>query len=1048
MIPPKSNLLLLWVLCFVVYTYVPLKGQSNPFNIEFPFGDRYASAIKQDAAGYLWVKEGSDVFRYDGHNSHYLSLGEIFDTPNFKFETARDLFFIGSNLVVAHERKLHLVDIYAKSYETIWEIPDSLGFNFLMQADDKSIWIFTSGNNRKYRPVYKITPNNEIVYQFDLYKAMGDLSIDHLIEFRERDNHFYYHGKFADLRIIDRKGNQVQLQVPDYQKFKNDSKCGTFKLDNKNNLWRLDSNTLELFNEQTREFELHPLTGKLRNSGYCRKKSTIKNWFTTQIYIDSKGRVWIGREDSFLYCYDPSDGQFYNLRKPIVDILRYGGSQLSLVTEDSYGNIWVTNQGGVAKVSDKKNLFKHYAGNTNDPNHQIYNQKGKVGASVDKMLNFFGDRGKIKASIGQLQENNKGDIIFGDSRLTYKIDKETEKLEVLPLFTPKEKITLFISPGINFLATWRSYYELNEDYSIKRKLPQFVKYCRFFQQKNGDIWIYGTLNDEGQSFFSKLEPSTFEFKENSQERDRSFDFKNKGIRHVQEDDNGFLWFSYWGGISRYSPKENTILNSIDSIVFGNKKTRIQVEKFELIGADRLIFTNSEYIGEIDRFTGEVIWIKSIKELGINKIVDFIIYGEHAFWIFTSHGLVYYDRKENERLLFSEIDGLDCKYIDTKKMLRDGRIAMGTSNGLFVFHPDSLLASTYKDELLKRNIPLHLHAWSFFDGHADTIIKHQILEDHTAPIQLDYNDKMLNLEFGLMNLQFPDRHEYSFKMEGYEKNWSTLTNQASVRYTDLPSGNYTFKVRGTSGKGVWSEQVLEVPIRVAQAWFKTWWFTLCWIGAVCFLVYGIAKYDFQRKLEKRLAIEQLRTKISSDLHDDVGSILTGLAMQSEILAVSSSEEDKIRLSRINHLSRNAMSTMRDAVWAMDNRKDNWQSLIDRMHEFATEILETKNISYSISPENLNTMEDLDSEIRQNLYLIFKEAITNVVKHSSATNVNIKIEGRKDKFRMVIADNGYVKFKEKNGIAGLGLSNMKLRAIKIDADFKIEEKDGFTISLTKA
>jgi len=180
--------------------------------------------------------------------------------------------------------------------------------------------------------------------------------------------------------------------------------------------------------------------------------------------------------------------------------------------------------------------------------------------------------------------------------------------------------------------------------------------------------------------------------------------------------------------------------------------------------------------------------------------------------------------------------------------------------------------------------------------------------------------------------------------------------------------------------------------------------------------------------KKAALERLRIKISSDLHDDVGSILSGLAMQ------------------LSELSRSAMSRMRDAVWAMDARKDKWESLQDRMREFAEETLDEKGISYQIQFENLNLQEVLSAEIRQNLYLIFKEAITNVFKHSNATQVKINLKNMESAFEMLIKDNGKQEKVNLNG-AGLGISNIKLRAKRLQAVLEFIQKDGFGILLRR-
>lgn len=201
---------------------------------------------------------------------------------------------------------------------------------------------------------------------------------------------------------------------------------------------------------------------------------------------------------------------------------------------------------------------------------------------------------------------------------------------------------------------------------------------------------------------------------------------------------------------------------------------------------------------------------------------------------------------------------------------------------------------------------------------------------------------------------------------------------------------------------------------------------------------------RNKINRVAQIEQLRSKISSDLHDDVGSLLTGLAMQSELLEAQTEGGHKQRVTRISELSRSAMSRMRDAVWAMDAKRDNWGSLIDRMNEFAADTLSARDIKYVITADSIAQERRLSGEFRQHIYLIFKEAIANVAKHSDGSAVDVKLDFSDGVFVMEIHDNGTPSDKKIN-TSGQGLGNMKSRAEKIGADLQIANEAGFVIKL---
>ena len=167
------------------------------------------------------------------------------------------------------------------------------------------------------------------------------------------------------------------------------------------------------------------------------------------------------------------------------------------------------------------------------------------------------------------------------------------------------------------------------------------------------------------------------------------------------------------------------------------------------------------------------------------------------------------------------------------------------------------------------------------------------------------------------------------------------------------------------------------------------------------------------------------------------------MQSQIMTYSAREEQKEGLNEISNMSREAMEHMRDTVWAMDSRKDKFENLVDRMRAFAEKNLGMKNMTHEFILENLDTKKFIDPEKRQNIYFIFKEAITNIVKHCDGKHVRIKFIQEKNGLLLSIHDDGSKK--EVSNSDGLGLSNMKMRAEKIGALLNTIYENGFKVTL---
>lgn len=171
------------------------------------------------------------------------------------------------------------------------------------------------------------------------------------------------------------------------------------------------------------------------------------------------------------------------------------------------------------------------------------------------------------------------------------------------------------------------------------------------------------------------------------------------------------------------------------------------------------------------------------------------------------------------------------------------------------------------------------------------------------------------------------------------------------------------------------------------------------------------------------------------------MLSGIAMQSELLGTTAKKEDKSKLNKIALLSRDAISSMRDLVWSIDNRRERVSDLLERMQELADELLFPKNISFRVEKNDLNLNKKLSITAKQQLFFIFKEAITNILKHSNAKNVVVIFRNQNGLGQVVIKDDGT--FQKSKKSTGFGLANMALRAQKMKATIDFIKEDGFEI-----
>lgn len=205
--------------------------------------------------------------------------------------------------------------------------------------------------------------------------------------------------------------------------------------------------------------------------------------------------------------------------------------------------------------------------------------------------------------------------------------------------------------------------------------------------------------------------------------------------------------------------------------------------------------------------------------------------------------------------------------------------------------------------------------------------------------------------------------------------------------------------------------------------------------VCFGLGGICAYILYERSRRTKNEFQLRGKISRDLHDEVGGLLTGISMQADLLRLKMGDQEAQSIEAIGNHSRQSIQMMDDIIWAVDARNNDQESLGDRMKYVASQLFDPLDITVSFELEQ-GSRRKITQTVRQNLYLIFKEAIHNICKHSNATAVRIRLHFAAGNIELYISDNGTdTKKQYLSNRSGNGLRNMQLRADQIDAQLHV-------------
>lgn len=320
---------------------------------------------------------------------------------------------------------------------------------------------------------------------------------------------------------------------------------------------------------------------------------------------------------------------------------------------------------------------------------------------------------------------------------------------------------------------------------------------------------------------------------------------------------------------------------------------------------------------------------------------------------------------------------------------------------------------------------------------------QLLENKVINLRHDQN--FFSIEFSAPEFS-GDNLDYSYILEGADKEWIESDKRNYASYSDLPAGEYVFKVKATNWRGCDSDKITMMRIVIFPPFWKTWWFYLFSVLFVGGVFYAIYRYRIREYLKR----QSIRNRIALDLHDNIGATLSSISIYSQVARIYQDQQDGMQLrdvlDRIDKTAGEAINEMSDMVWAINPKNDHILSIIARMKTYAEPLCVAKTVKFEFHDnarvENLN----LEMIQRKNLYLIFKEVVNNALKYSGCTHIEVELILENFIFKMRIKDNGKgfdvkaLREGKVKSLSGNGLFNIERRANEMKADLTIESQPG--------
>ncbi|MCJ7934487.1 MAG: histidine kinase [Chryseobacterium sp.] len=412
------------------------------------------------------------------------------------------------------------------------------------------------------------------------------------------------------------------------------------------------------------------------------------------------------------------------------------------------------------------------------------------------------------------------------------------------------------------------------------------------------------------------------------------------------------------------------------------------------------------------------------------------------WCSHQRGLSSIDTKTHMISNYDKEDGIQYWDFNNRTFLKasDGTLYFGGVKGLNYFKPPLKLNSFYHPEIYFDEILINNNRYVSRKG-----------INFLKELHLRYNENNISIKALIKDLEYGSQRKLMYRIKNMDKVWKKLSKKAALNLNSLAPGKYEIEF-GIADK--FTGEVFynkPITITVAKVFYQTFLFWVI-IGGLFFgsLIIAISRWKFirqQNEFKEKMALESQRNKITADLHDDIGSTLSSLQINSvvagELIGKQKINDARKVLKSIEDQSRKLSENMSDIVWSLKPNKDSLMTLSTRIRNIASEILGSTDIDYTITIDETIDDEITNFSSKKNIILIVKEALNNAVKYSKADEISIECKKDESSHILEIKDNG-TGFDE-SVTKGNGIGNMKKRTSEMNGIFDLRSSAGTVIRI---
>lgn len=979
-----NNFFLLLILHSTFYFINCFSQQQNHFahfTTEDGLSQSSVFSIVQDDIGFMWFATEDGLNKFDG-NKFTVYRNDPDDSTSLPDLGIRKVFKdrSGKLWVLTLRGRLSRYNPQKNNFTRYSFNNDkkNVPVKIITLAEDNSgnLWaVTTKGEFFNYYPKQNIFIHKKM--NKDIEKQFQTIHLQCLLV--DKDNIFWI-GTWEGLA-------KFNLETQELKWFKNNNlnpnSLGgdmVFSLadDGSGNLWIASANGgVSVLNKSTLAFKVY-------KNNPIQKNSICSNRIMS-VMIDSRNKLWIGSFDKGLDLFDPKTESFTNFsHNPSIFGSFSIGAVMSIYEDKSKGVWFGTGGGGINRYDPLNQNFihiQHIPGNpaSISPNpvlaicedHLGNLWIGSDGGGINvkeknstEFKNYLQNPAFGSNAISVIYEDSKGNMWFG------------------------------ADPGVNSPAGVVIKYDRKSKsfYPFKNISIKFGGVSAIHEDKYGELWI--TTHSDGIHRYNPRTGKEYVYRTHPED---STTISSNSIFCVCEDQYGDLWFgSVSSGLNLFNREKNSFTRFVND---PKDKTSLGSNAVWCIAED---INKNLWIGTwgsgLNKFNRDN---KTFKRFTVEDgLSGNLVYGiipddEGNLWISSNKGLTKFNPEALAFRNYDKSNGLMINDFSAGATFKskNGTLYFGGNFGVVSFNPKKITENSFIPNVVITDFKVFEKSF-----HSDKSFL------FTDEIKLDYYQNFFSIEFTSLDFTSPGKNIFEYKLEGVDKDWVKAGTRNFANYTDITNGNYKFRLKGSNSSGIFNPKEVVLSIIIAPPFWKTWWFRFLGLLVLAILLYSIHKY----RLNKVLEVERTRNRIARDLHDEVSASITGIVYFADAVKSEVKEKETPALKKliglISESATQIQESMSDIIWSINPDNDDWNIVLPKLRRYASDLCESKNINYNISiPENINS-KTLRMDQRHDFWMIFKEIVTNAVKHSNCDYLSVLINITDDTLMLEVSDNG--------------------------------------------